>query len=355
MAFRKTSDSIIIDAVLTEKGRKYLARGTFEVAKFAYGDDEIDYGLCTKDSAVDDTAAFKNMSILEAYTNKHKNIQYGLNSFDKGIVYLKDDELSDPSYNPEHPHAYLFYLPVLKLNTVLDITPTLRDAVYYISVNNETTDKIATLLPNFKFMESDDIEKRKFVVETGIDTAAADAPQGNLHDRERYIVEKFLLDQDFLIYADSRFTYRILGITKDSEFKNYSSAQSIINFETLSLNSPVSLENQFDNYATFLIKTVDNMISDFYSESSTLPSTNLSSVRGSRGVVSAFNIKVSPELKINSTGTRDFRYAQFGSTDQSVFGGTSKFDYIDTTIYVLGATTNSRIQIPIRLIRYAGT
>ena len=82
MAFILTSDSIIIDAALTEKGRKHLARGTLEISKFAFGDDEIDYGLMEHDTAADGTAGFLKTKMLEAYSDKHKNIQFGLNSFD---------------------------------------------------------------------------------------------------------------------------------------------------------------------------------------------------------------------------------------------------------------------------------
>ena len=178
---------------------------------------------------------------------------------------------------------------------------------------------------------------------------------GNFEDRERYIVEKFLLDKDFLVYADNRFITKILGITGDSEFRNYPSGESIINFDSVKESVPVSLENQFDNYATFLVKGVHNMISDFDKDTDPLPSANFSSLDGPRGTVSAFNAKVTPDMRINSTGTRDFRYSKFGHTDKTVFGDSNKFDYIDTTIYVLGATTNSRIQIPIRIIRFSGT
>ena len=47
MAFLNNSGDIILDAVLTDEGRKRLALGdgTFKIAKFALGDDEIDYML----------------------------------------------------------------------------------------------------------------------------------------------------------------------------------------------------------------------------------------------------------------------------------------------------------------------
>ena len=43
MAFLDNSGTIILDAVLTEVGRKRMAQGKFRVTKFALGDDEIDH------------------------------------------------------------------------------------------------------------------------------------------------------------------------------------------------------------------------------------------------------------------------------------------------------------------------
>ena len=45
MAFLKSADTILIKATLTEKGKKLLSRGQFKIAKFALGDDEVDYAL----------------------------------------------------------------------------------------------------------------------------------------------------------------------------------------------------------------------------------------------------------------------------------------------------------------------
>ena len=41
----KTPHLIVVDAVLTEQGRFRLAKGDFNITKFALGDDEIDYSL----------------------------------------------------------------------------------------------------------------------------------------------------------------------------------------------------------------------------------------------------------------------------------------------------------------------
>ena len=50
MAFLDNSGDIILDAVLTDTGRMRLAKGdgSFRIAKFALGDDEVNYELYDK-------------------------------------------------------------------------------------------------------------------------------------------------------------------------------------------------------------------------------------------------------------------------------------------------------------------
>jgi len=65
--------NIYIDAVLTDLGRKYLARndGSFEITKFAVGDDEIDYTIVKKHGQVAGKAKIENNTpIFEALTNE---------------------------------------------------------------------------------------------------------------------------------------------------------------------------------------------------------------------------------------------------------------------------------------------
>ena len=49
----KTPHLIVVDAVLTEQGRYRLAKGDFNVTKFALGDDEIDYSLYDTSAATE--------------------------------------------------------------------------------------------------------------------------------------------------------------------------------------------------------------------------------------------------------------------------------------------------------------
>ena len=67
------------------------------------------------------------------------------------------------------------------------------------------------------------------------------------------------------------------------------------------------------------------------------------------------NLKVNNILTTDSQGTANFRYSKFGYTDQPMFGTNNKYDFINSTIYVQGLSTNSRLIIPIRIIRFSGT
>ena len=78
MAHQKDCGDLIIDAVLTDIGRKKLIRGDLEVVSFGLGDDEIDYSTFKKTSCVDDFDGITDTPILEAYGNGPVNIQYGL-------------------------------------------------------------------------------------------------------------------------------------------------------------------------------------------------------------------------------------------------------------------------------------
>ena len=68
------TNNIIIDAVLTERGRELLSQnnGSFNIASFAFGDDEVDYGLIKKFGMnVGKEKIEKNTPVLEANPNEN--------------------------------------------------------------------------------------------------------------------------------------------------------------------------------------------------------------------------------------------------------------------------------------------
>ena len=94
MGFLDNSGDIILDAVLTDSGRKRLARGdgTFKITKYAFGDDEIDYGKYNPNH-LSGTAYFDleilQTPILEAFTNNTANMKSKLVTLtNNNLLYL---------------------------------------------------------------------------------------------------------------------------------------------------------------------------------------------------------------------------------------------------------------------------
>lgn len=74
-----TTNNIIIDAVLTERGRELLAQnnGTFNIANFAFGDDEVDYSNIVKYGLnIGKEKIERNTPIFEAQTNENLALKY---------------------------------------------------------------------------------------------------------------------------------------------------------------------------------------------------------------------------------------------------------------------------------------
>ena len=380
MAFQGAGFDIIIDAVLTDVGKEKMAKGDFKVSKFSFGDDEIDYRLF--DQASDDDEGYTQMlltaSTMEAYSHKASNILYGIQSF---------------------PRQDLLYLPILKINKAKKIStnPTLTSgfvaetdttggaqrsgSAYLLSVNSETTSKINSIFStgSFSFLDSDSYEKNKIIIESGIseklvtpsalympsDATAADF-KTTYAGRIYQIVSRGLLDQIFMVYADKRFIEKIYapdtggdigtgGSSCGSVFRNFKDGSSDINFVSSNKVAKVSYQFLYDNYDCYISEGIANMISDFDTEYTEPLNKDFSELGGPKGSVTALNFSVDQELKGSSTSARNYRYTDFGKIDQYVFDKTHKFDYIDTNVYVEGATSKASVVVPLRIIRYVGT
>ena len=92
MAFQDNSGDIIFDVVLTDEGRRRLARGdgSFNIVKFALGDDEINYGLYDT-TAVTQTQDLEILQtpVFEAFTNNTSVMSSMLMSIPRNnLLYL---------------------------------------------------------------------------------------------------------------------------------------------------------------------------------------------------------------------------------------------------------------------------
>ena len=98
MAFLDSSTAVI-DAILTRKGRELLARnnGSFQITKFAFGDDEINYQLYDATKATDQDADILNLPILEPVSNENVALLYRLITLPEGTLRIANLQISPTS------------------------------------------------------------------------------------------------------------------------------------------------------------------------------------------------------------------------------------------------------------------
>ena len=124
MGFLDNSGDIILDAVLTDHGRKELSRGdgSFQITKFALGDEEIDYSLYNKTHP--SGSAYYDLEILQTPI---------LESFTDNAASMKTQLQT-------YTDLELLFLPVLRLNERMAATERASNGTFYVAVNEETED-----------------------------------------------------------------------------------------------------------------------------------------------------------------------------------------------------------------------
>jgi len=345
MAFQDSADGIIIDAVLTDKGRKYMAQGKFRVAKFALGDDEVNYSFVHETGGGDEGRTMPSAHktpILEAFSNENANINYGL------LSITSDDVL---------------YIPKIRVNEKVKETVTAYNGYYYVAVNNETARKLETDIGKQFVLQNNEHDKNKLLIESGISippnksfggitTEYASDLRPTTHNKEAYILNMDLYDKHFMVYTDERFVENILTSPLDSHFENDNSNNLYMRLGPLQASIQTSLPGIVDYYETYRVNAVDQSV---VSTTSGVNGDNHSAFDGPRATIFAMNLKINQLMTADSQSSTNFRYSKFGYTNQAMFGTSNRYDFINSTIYVQGLSTNSRLIIPIRIIRFSGT
>lgn len=141
-----STNNLILDAVLTDIGRQFLARndGSFSIHKFALGDDEVNYNIISKyGRTVGREKIEKNTPIFEAMTNQSQAQKYRLIS------------ISNPN---------LLRLPTLSLSGDANVDG--QNSIVTLGRNQQKTSTV-TLEQIIKNESSIDVELRDqtFIVE----------------------------------------------------------------------------------------------------------------------------------------------------------------------------------------------
>lgn len=85
--------SVIVDAILTDKGRQLLAQndGSFQITQFSLSDDEVDYTLYNPNQPSGSAfygEAIENMPIVQAFPEANQIMKYKLITLPRGTAKL---------------------------------------------------------------------------------------------------------------------------------------------------------------------------------------------------------------------------------------------------------------------------
>lgn len=296
MAFLDNSGDIILDAVLTDTGRYRLAKGdgSFRIAKFALGDDEIDYSLYNKSTG----SAFTDLDILSTPI---------LEAFTDNATALKSKLVSIPRNE-------LLFMPVMKLLNAGNAVKTDLN-IFCVSADENTDSLFSKTNGIFASIDSSKTFITTITVDQGLDTT--EIPFNKTIDSD-------LVETQYIVELDSR-----LGFIK-------SEADTRV--------EPSFIDD--DRIASYYLSLTNNR--NFVLDIQDLTENGSdSSIRGPRGTRLVLKLQASMDLQYSN-----FLFEQLGSQKSMTINGvTDTLRYIDTNVRITGATTGFRLDVPVRFIK----
>jgi len=311
MAFLDNSGDIILDAVLTDLGRKTLSKGdgSFQITKFALGDEEINYSLYNKSHASGSSyydIEILQTPILEAFTNNASSMKSNLVSYE--------------SLN-------LLYLPIIKLNQASVSTSMHVSGAFMVAVDSATGGGNSTSagIPTTAVAYNNDTLVQGFLLgdslsggnhirfDQGLDTTEISPSQGLSAD---------LVEDAYIVQMDNRFGKLV---TTDG-----------VNI------SPDYLDD--DNIAFYTVDRADGVV-----DNGENTNDGSQTIKGPRGTMFTFKIKASLDLM-----TSTYLFTQLGGTTtmlQNDAVTSRSVRYIDAMIRVTGVKTGYSFDIPVRYIK----
>ena len=326
MAFLDNSGDIILDAVLTETGRRRMADGSFSVTKFALSDDEINYSLYDKNhtsgSAYYDLEILQT-PILEATTEV--NLYTGL--------------LSLSNLN-------ILYMPDMILNQKLTDAVVMKNNTIYVSVNAETQTAIDTGFGSgYNVLAGQTGGGSMIIIESCINNSDVDMTSTNL---DSYIISTNMLDTSLGVTFNNNFITYPLGAGTTATFANNSDgswAGSVGTLSSITSTSPSERRDFSSATATMVQAAV------FTQEGSTIDATSFVNSVGIVGSMTAINVAVDSALTTTVGQTASTLWSNFGSTGQAISGLAGTYSTIPTTLELMGDSSGASLSLPITLIK----
>jgi hypothetical protein len=313
MAFLDNSGDIILDAVLTDTGRKRLARadGTFRIVKFALGDEEINYGTYDGSAATGQKdLPIMQTPILEAFSNNTSGMHSFLQTYTNNQTLL--------------------YLPVIRLNTLYSA----------VNINSQFN----------SYLVATDENTACGLVDTGRWDAAKD---GILYGfAPNKIKTHIRLDQGI----DNDNIGPSTGLPTSEMYENQYSIEYDTRFSQIidPMGSTLAVPSFIDDDGIgvcYLSRTVNRNFVKDNTVSSNDPAVNLQVIKGARGSILGFQVLVTRQMQSTNS-----LFLQLGGEFDAAATGAGPLDcyYIDTVIRVTGLTTGFQIDVPIRYVKAIG-
>lgn len=317
MSFQDNSGDIIFDVVLTDEGRRRLAKGdgSFNIVQFSLADDEINYELYDVNAA----AAQQDLQILqtpvfEAFTNNTATCRSKL------VINPRND---------------LLYMPVVKLNNIFEertkLHSTLNQYIVAVDSNTEDSNKSTTTKTHVAFDEQGGLVQGFILgfsidgnggyirIDSGIDNTAI--PIGSsIPDRT---------ESQYMIEIDNR-----LG-------------------KIVSVDGTIRASNggrvDDDNIATYIFS--QNTDTKFVAQN-TSTAVNNQIIEGARSTYLQFGIESSLDLRQSN-----FLFQKFGSTasmtNAAGLNPANNVRFIDSIVKVTGMDSGYSVNVPVRFVKLA--
>ena len=328
MAFLDNSGDIILDAVLTDTGRKRLAAGdgSFKIVKFALGDDEIDYSLYNSSHA--SGSAYYDLNILqspvlEAFTNNTSLMKSKL------VTYTQND---------------LLYLPVIELNTLSPAgaslaTSTIVPGGYLATVDTATADatRTGTGTDAWTFTEPfgavdicsrDVVKQSPRIFDQGIDSTEVSPALMDANN--------ILRETQYLIELDSRLLQLVDPATNQIARESFIDDDHIASYY-ISVNRG----------SNFFGGTSDAVPAYNMGNNNGVPAADQESV-----IAGEYGTRIGLKLRAqNELANDNYLFTTLGGSESILATGAKTLRTIDTTIRVTGFTTGYRVDVPFKLVK----
>ena len=331
MGFLDNSGDIILDAVLTDAGRKRLARGdgTFKVTKYAFGDDEIDYGKYKPNQA--SGSAYYDLEILqtpilEAFTNNRSSLK-------SKLISLTNNNL--------------LFLPVIVLNDQYDhARPTegaLGSGSFYVAVDQTTATDLGSvanaaayrcMLGQLPVQSAAEISSY-IRVDQGLNTTklTAQAP-----------LSPELTEQQYMVEIDNRLGQLVnIGIFGGGATSGLASPAFID-------DDQIATYYLTENVGGFIERCTAGALGDTGAKDSSDNKQKKGAgeeiIPGPRGTKLAFSLYAKDNLRQS-----DYLFDTIGETKTNPTLLTGTYKVISTTVRVTGVTTGYRIDIPVTFVK----